>query len=106
MTAEAWDADVNMRDTYDDILCPYGNCKLWRDRVTLRIDGGIGHLDCPCDHTPGWRSAFIDGIGKPHPPVLPKGRRASRVVRSRRRHAAGDVRIAAIRAALARMTEA
>lgn len=69
------------------VACQYGNCTQFVDSLTGRITGGIGPMGCPCDLTPGWRSARIQGMGKPHPPVLPKGRHAGRVIRARRRHA-------------------
>jgi hypothetical protein len=65
--------------------CPYDNCVEWLTEEGRR-DGGFGPITCPCDHTPGWRSEWIEGMGKPRPAVLPKGRHRSRVQRSISRH--------------------
>ena len=70
-----------------ETTCPYGHCAVFIDATTRRIVGGFGPCGCPCDETPGWRSQFVGGMGKPHPPILPRGRHASRVQRARRRHA-------------------
>lgn len=66
------------------VRCPYGNCGACL--VNGLIDTAVGPIGCPCDLTPGWKSKRLDGMGKPHPPVLPKGRHRSRVIRARKRH--------------------
>ena len=65
-------------------VCPYGLCSLWVwGAWTL---GGVGMPGCPCDTSPGWRSSTFEGLSKPRAAVLAKGRHASRVARSIRRH--------------------
>ena len=66
--------------------CPYGLCSVGICHIDRRIWGSFGPIDCPCDHTPGWKSSLLEGMGKPRPAVLAKGRHRSRIERSIRRH--------------------
>lgn len=67
------------------IPCPYGRCLELVTPDGVR-HGGMGSVTCPCDQTPGWKAKHYDGMGKPRPAVLAKGRHRSRVLRSIARH--------------------
>lgn len=69
-----------------NVPCPYGHCSIQICLDCGKVGGGVGPLGCPCDLTPGWKSKWYDGMGKPRTPVLPKGRNRDRVTRSIQRH--------------------
>lgn len=67
-------------------LCAWGYCTVETSSTTGKVIGGMGPVECPCDHLPGWKSQYAAGQPKPAVPVKARGRHGSRVQRSRRRH--------------------
>ena len=69
-----------------DVRCHYKNCSIQICLDCGKIGGGIGPVGCPCDNTPGWRSEYFEGTGRPRVPALTRGRHGGKVARSIVRH--------------------
>lgn len=72
--------------TARQVRCAYGNCTNLVSRFTGEIVAGMGPVGCACESTPGWRSKYPAGKGKPGWKGKVRGRNGSRIQRSRRRH--------------------
>ena len=66
--------------------CPFGVCALAVDPANGTVLGGTGDPGCGCATLPGWRATRYAGLPRPGWPGTPRGRRGSRIQRSRRRH--------------------
>lgn len=60
------------------VPCHWGYCIHHVDPDTNTIHSGFGPMACPCDHSKGWRSPYVEGQARPHVPVKVKGRHGSR----------------------------
>lgn len=75
-------------DPFARVPCHWGHCTHLVDPATNRIHSGFGPLACPCDHSEGWRSAYVEGQARPHAPVKGRGRHGSRRQRALNRQRA------------------
>lgn len=69
-----------------DEMCSWGWCVNEVCKECNMVVGGMGIAACPHDMMHGWRSSYVEGMPKAHPPVKAKGRHRTRIQRSAEVH--------------------
>jgi len=80
------EASRDFHDQQDFVVCSWGWCVTEVCTICHKVTGGYGIAACPHDLMHGWRSPYVEGMPKVHPPIKAKGRHRTRITRSKEVH--------------------